>query len=79
MATLPRPGVTLTMDSDFVQIVPELRDLFDAIAAGHDGAIGSRSHDSVLMNYPFLKIVCNRSISCTRQSISALPRSRHFQ
>jgi len=52
----------LTMDSDFVQIVPELRDLFDAIAAGHDGAIGSRfSHDSVLMNYPFLKIVCNRS------------------
>lgn len=52
----------LTMDSDFVQIVPELRDLFDAIAAGHDGAIGSRfSHESVLMNYPFFKILCNRS------------------
>jgi len=52
----------LTMDSDFVQIIPELRDLFDAIAAGHDGAIGSRfSHDSVLMNYPFFKILCNRS------------------
>ncbi|MBZ5719580.1 MAG: glycosyltransferase [Acidobacteriia bacterium] len=52
----------LTMDSDFLQIVPELRDLFDVVAAGHDGAIGSRfSHDSVLMNYPFFKILCNRS------------------
>lgn len=51
----------LTMDSDFVQILPEFRDLFDVIAAGHDGAIGSRfSHDSVLINYPFFKIVCNR-------------------
>lgn len=52
----------LTMDSDFVQIVPEFRDLFDAVAAGRDGAIGSRfSHDSVLINYPFFKIVCNRA------------------
>jgi dolichol-phosphate mannosyltransferase len=52
----------LTMDCDFLQIVPELRDLFDVVAAGHDGAIGSRfSHESVLMNYPFLKILCNRS------------------
>jgi SAM-dependent methyltransferase len=51
----------LTMDCDFVQIVPEFRDLFDVIAAGHDGAIGSRfSHESVLINYPFLKILCNR-------------------
>jgi glycosyltransferase involved in cell wall biosynthesis/2-polyprenyl-3-methyl-5-hydroxy-6-metoxy-1,4-benzoquinol methylase len=51
----------LTMDSDFVQIVPEFRDLFDVIAAGHDGAIGSRfSHESVLINYPFLKIIGNR-------------------
>jgi SAM-dependent methyltransferase len=51
----------LTMDCDFVQIVPELRDLFKVIAAGHDGAIGSRfSHESVLINYPFLKILCNR-------------------
>jgi SAM-dependent methyltransferase len=51
----------LSMDSDFAQIVPELRDLFDVIAAGHDGAIGSRfSHESVLVNYPFLKILCNR-------------------
>jgi SAM-dependent methyltransferase len=51
----------LTMDCDFVQIVPELRDLFAAIAEGYDGAIGSRfSHDSVLINYPFVKIVGNR-------------------
>jgi glycosyltransferase involved in cell wall biosynthesis len=51
----------LTMDCDFVLIVPELRDLFDSVAAGRDGAIGSRfSHDSVLVNYPFLKILCNR-------------------
>jgi dolichol-phosphate mannosyltransferase len=52
----------LTMDCDFVQILPEMRDLFDAIANGRDGAIGSRfSHDSVLINYPFLKILCNRA------------------
>jgi hypothetical protein len=50
------------MDSDFVQIVPEFRDLFDAIAAGCDGAIGSRfSPNSLLINYPFFKIFCNRS------------------
>jgi SAM-dependent methyltransferase len=41
----------LTMDCDFVLIVPELRDLFDAVAEGRDGAIGSRfSYDSVLVN-----------------------------
>ncbi len=51
----------LSMDCDFRPIVPELRDLFDAVAAGHDGAIGSRfSHDSILVNYPFAKIVANR-------------------
>ena len=51
----------LSMDCDFVQIVPELRDLFEVIAAGHDGAIGSRfSHESVLINYPLGKILCNR-------------------
>ena len=51
----------LTMDSDFVQIVPEFRDLFDAIMRGRDGAIGSRfSHDSIMVNYPFMKILANR-------------------
>ena len=63
------------MDCDFELIVPELRDLFDAIAAGHAGAIGSRfSHESVLINYPFAKIVANRAFhllvgsSCTGPS-----------
>jgi SAM-dependent methyltransferase len=52
----------LSMDSDFVQILPEFRDLFDAIARGRDGAIGSRfSHASLLINYPFFKILCNRA------------------
>src|SRR5262249_32065171 len=51
----------LTMDCDFVRIVPELRDLFKAVAEGYDGAVGSRfSYESVLINYPFFKIVCNR-------------------
>jgi dolichol-phosphate mannosyltransferase len=51
----------LSMDCDFRLIVPELRDLFDAVAAGRDGAIGSRfSHDSILVHYPFAKVVANR-------------------
>ena len=51
----------LTMDCDFVLILPEFRDLFEAIARGRDGAIGSRfSYESVLINYPFFKILCNR-------------------
>ena len=51
----------LSMDCDFEEIVPELRDMFDAVAEGFDGAIGSRfSHESVLINYPFTKILCNR-------------------
>jgi hypothetical protein len=51
----------LTMDSDFAQIVPELRDMFEAIDSGCTGAIGSRfSHESLLVNYPFSKIICNR-------------------
>lgn len=50
-----------TMDSDFVQIVPEMRDLFDAVAEGYEGAIGSRfSQESIMVNYPFTKIVSNR-------------------
>jgi ubiquinone/menaquinone biosynthesis C-methylase UbiE len=53
----------LSMDCDFIEIVPEFRGLFDAVANGYDGAIGSRfSHDCVLMNYPFFKMVCNRGL-----------------
>lgn len=52
----------LTMDCDFLLILPEFRDLFDCIAAGRDGAIGSRfSYESMLINYPFFKILCNRA------------------
>jgi dolichol-phosphate mannosyltransferase len=52
----------LSLDCDFVLIVPELRDLFDAVAEGRDGAIGSRfSHQSILVNYPLPKILANRA------------------
>jgi dolichol-phosphate mannosyltransferase len=52
----------LTMDCDFCDILPEFRDLFDSIARGRDGAIGSRfSYESMLVNYPFIKILCNRA------------------
>ncbi len=52
----------LTMDCDFEMLVPELQDMFDVIAAGHEGAIGSRfSHESVLLNYPAPKLLGNRA------------------
>lgn len=52
----------LTMDADFIYVLPEFRDLFDAIARDRDGAMGSRfSYDSLLINYPFAKILCNRA------------------
>ncbi len=51
----------LTMDCDFQHILPELTGLFDALVEGADVAIGSRfSRDSVLLNYPFTKIIANR-------------------
>jgi len=52
----------LSIDCDFAQIAPDFRDLFEAVADGADGAVGSRfSHDSVLINYPLPKILCNRA------------------
>jgi dolichol-phosphate mannosyltransferase len=52
----------LTMDCDFLHILPEFRDLFDAVARGRDGAFGSRfSYESMLINYPFPKILANRA------------------
>jgi len=52
----------LSMDCDFLHILPEFRDLFDAVARGRDGAVGSRfSYESMLINYPFPKIVANRA------------------
>ncbi|MEJ2009573.1 MAG: bifunctional class I SAM-dependent methyltransferase/glycosyltransferase family 2 protein [Acidobacteriota bacterium] len=51
----------LSTDCDFVTIAAEFKGLFDAIAEGYDGAIGSRfSSESALVHYPFFKILCNR-------------------
>ena len=52
----------LMMDCDFQHLLPELRDLFDAAAEDYDVVIGSRfSRHSVLLNYPFTKILANRA------------------
>lgn len=52
----------LSMDCDFKHILPEMRDMFDQVAAGADVVLGSRfSRWSVLINYPLQKILCNRS------------------
>ena len=52
----------LSMDCDFQHLLPELHDLFDAAADGYDMVVGSRfSRHSVLLNYPFPKIVANRA------------------
>jgi glycosyltransferase involved in cell wall biosynthesis len=52
----------LLMDCDFQHILPELTGLFEAVDQGADVAIGSRfSRDSVLLNYPFTKILANRA------------------
>jgi dolichol-phosphate mannosyltransferase len=52
----------LLMDCDFLHILPELREIFDAAAKGADVVLGSRfSRESVLINYPIQKILCNRS------------------
>jgi dolichol-phosphate mannosyltransferase len=52
----------LSMDCDFQHLLPEVRDLFEEAAAGHEVIVGSRfSRHSVLLNYPFTKIVANRA------------------
>jgi dolichol-phosphate mannosyltransferase len=52
----------LSMDCDFQHLLPEIRDLFDAAAKGYEVVVGSRfSRYSVLLNYPFNKILANRS------------------
>lgn len=64
----------LSLDCDFAMIVPELRDLFDAIAKGRDGVIGSRfSHESILVNYPLPKIVANRGFHLLLQLMLRRP------
>jgi len=66
----------LIMDSDFQHIIPEIRDLFDAIAGGADVAIGSRfSRRSVLVKYDFTKIIANRAFHV----LANLFLGRHFR
>jgi glycosyltransferase involved in cell wall biosynthesis len=58
----------LSMDCDFQHLLPEMRDLFDAAAEGCDVVVGSRfSRHSVLLNYPFQKIVANRGFHVLAQ------------
>ncbi len=58
------------MDCDFQQLLPEVRDLFDAAAEGSDVVVGSRfSRHSVLLNYPFQKIVANRGFHLLAQLV----------
>ena len=58
------------MDSDFQHLLPELRDLFDAAAKGYDVVVGSRfSRHSVLLNYPWQKIVANRGFHALAQVV----------
>ncbi len=60
----------LSMDSDFQHLLPEFEDLFDAAAAGYDVVIGSRfSRHSVLLNYPFQKIIANRGFHLLAQLV----------
>ncbi len=59
----------LSMDCDFQHLLPEMRDLFDAAADGrYDVVVGSRfSRHSVLLNYPFMKILANRGFHTLAQ------------
>lgn len=61
----------LSIDCDFQHLLPEMRDLFDVAAAGeHDVVVGSRfSRHSVLLNYPFQKIVANRGFHLLAQLV----------
>jgi len=52
----------MSMDCDFQHLLPEMEDMFDAAAEGADVIFGSRfSRLSVLINYPFGKILANRA------------------
>jgi len=60
----------LTMDCDFQHLLPEIADLFDEAVKGYDVVIGSRfSRHSVLLNYPFGKIVANRGFHLIAQML----------
>jgi dolichol-phosphate mannosyltransferase len=60
----------LSMDCDFLHLLPEIRDLFDAAADGYDVVVGSRfSRHSVLLNYPFQKVIANRGFHTVAQLV----------
>ena len=66
----------LSMDCDFQQLLPELRDLFDAAVKKYDVIVGSRfSRHSVLLNYPFQKIIANRGF----HALACLVLLSHFR
>lgn len=51
----------LSMDCDFQHLITEFVGLFDALNQGADVVVGSRfSQNSILLNYPFMKILFNR-------------------
>ncbi len=63
----------LMMDCDFQHLLPEFRELFDSIAEGYDVVIGSRfSRHSVLLNYPFTKILANRAFHALAMALFGL-------
>ncbi len=60
----------LSMDCDFQHLLPEIRDMFDRAARGAPVVVGSRfSRHSVLLNYPFLKILSNRGFHVLAQLV----------
>ncbi|UFH53190.1 bifunctional class I SAM-dependent methyltransferase/glycosyltransferase family 2 protein [Spirosoma sp. KNUC1025] len=66
----------LSMDCDFQHLLPEIRDMFDAATLGFDVVVGSRfSRHSVLLNYPFFKILANRGF----HFLAVLLLGRHFR
>ena len=66
----------LSMDCDFENILPEMNGMFDAIAGGYDGAIGSRfSPGTLLVRYPLNKLIFNRGFHLLLRSI--IPRALH--
>ena len=66
----------LSMDCDFQHLLTEVRDLFDLAAAGAPVVVGSRfSRHSVLLNYPFPKIVSNRAFHLLAKAVIG----RHFR
>ena len=59
----PKADYVLTMDSDFIENIKEVKSLIEAAEGeGRDGAIGSRyMKGGRLVNYPLMKKIMNRS------------------